>query len=86
MTTYLKDADWAEMNGLRAIYEQKGEKALSEALAKLTEQDPVRAAHVIGAFFPDELREAIRDAMAERGMTEEDLRELGAKLDGPAKH
>ena len=86
MTTYLKDADWAEINRLRAIYEQKGEKALSEALAKLTEQDPVRAAHVIGAFFPDELREAIRDAMAERGMTEEDLRELGAKLDGPAKH
>jgi hypothetical protein len=40
---------------------------------------------VIGALFPDMVREAIRDEMAEAGMTEEDLREMVRRLESPAR-
>jgi hypothetical protein len=42
----------------------------------------IRYAVVIGAFYPDMMRETIRDQMAEAGITEEDLRELIQKLEG----
>jgi hypothetical protein len=45
-------------------------------------KDPIRYVVVIGAFFPDMMRETIRDQMAEAGITEEDLRELIQKLEG----
>ena len=51
------------------------------ALKKLA-KDPIRYALVIGALFPDMMREMIRDQMAEAGVTEEDLRELIQKLEG----
>ena len=44
--------------------------------------DPVRYVRVIGAFYPDMIREEIKDSMAERGITEEDIRELIQKLEG----
>jgi hypothetical protein len=70
---HLTDADWGEINRLREIYEREGQEALSAALVKLVEQDPIRAAHVVGAFIPDQLRETIKDEMAKRGITEEDF-------------
>ena len=51
------------------------------ALKKLA-KDPIRFAAVIGALYPDMLREMIRDQMAEAGITEEDLRELIQKPEG----
>ena len=39
----------------------------------------------MGAFYQNEVREAIKDQMAEIGMTEEDLRELVRKLESPAR-
>jgi hypothetical protein len=39
----------------------------------------------MGAFFPDMVRETIKDHMAEIGMTEDDLRELIQKLEGSDK-
>jgi len=71
--THLTDADWGEIKRLRAIYEREGQEALSAALVNLVDQDPIRAAHVVGAFIPDQLREAIKDEMAKRGITEEDF-------------
>jgi len=44
-------------------------------------KDPIAYVRVIGAFFPDMVREQIRDVMAEQGMTKEDLRELIRKLE-----
>jgi hypothetical protein len=41
--------------------------------------------NVMAAFFPDMIREVIKDSMAERGMTEDDLRELIRKLESPAR-
>jgi hypothetical protein len=49
------------------------------------ESDPIRCSRIIGAFFPDMMREAIKDQMAEVGMTEEDLREMVRKLESPVR-
>ena len=75
-TAGLTDADWAEINRLKSHYETGGRNALSKALAELGETDPVRSIRVLSAFFPDTVREALRDSMAEQGITAEDLREL----------
>ena len=56
-------------------YETGGRKAIDLALKKLA-KDPVRFVVVIGALYPDMLRETIRDQMAEAGITEEDLRDI----------
>jgi len=72
----LTDADWAEINRLKSLYETGGRNALSKALAELGESDPVRSIHVLRAFFPETVREALSDSMAEQGITAEDLREL----------
>jgi hypothetical protein len=76
----LMDADWAEINKLRNAYKEGGRKAYAIALDKLA-KDPIRYAVVIGAFYPDMMREMIRDQMAEAGIIEEDLRELIQKLE-----
>ncbi|SIO55906.1 hypothetical protein SAMN05443247_08153 [Bradyrhizobium erythrophlei] len=80
----LTDADWAEINKLRRAYEEGGGKALSKAMEKLA-KDPLRFVTVVGAFFPDMMREAIRDTVAEIGMTEEDIREMVQRLESPAR-
>jgi len=38
---------------------------------------------VFGAFFPDKLREILKDKMAQVGITEEDLIDLDRKLQSP---
>ena len=82
-TSGLTDADWAEINKLSSAYEEGGRARLSKALDELTNGDPVRSVRILGAFFPDMIREVIKDAMAERGITEEELRELVRKLESP---
>jgi len=79
-TTGLTDADWAEINKLRNAHKNGGKKALADAWDQLA-KDPIRYAVVAGAFYPKMVREALRDQMAEAGMTEEDLRDLIRKLD-----
>jgi hypothetical protein len=80
----LTDADWAEINKLQRAYKSGGRVALNSAMTELA-KEPIKFATVIGAFFPDMLREAIKDSMAEAGMTEEDIRELVRKLESPAR-
>ena len=75
-TSGLKDADWVEINRLKSLYETGGRNALSKALAELGESDPVRSIRVLSAFFPETVREALTDSMAEQGLMAEDLREL----------
>jgi hypothetical protein len=80
----LSDADWAAINKLRRAQEDGGQNGLLKALDELG-NDPIRYMKVIGALFPDMVREAIRDEMAEAGITEEDLREMVRKLESPAR-
>jgi hypothetical protein len=82
-TSGLMDSDWSEINKIQRAY-NNGPEALSWALEELQKKDPMRVFKVIGAFFPDMLRETIKDKMAEDGMTKEDLRELIRSSESPA--
>lgn len=79
----LTDADWIEINRLKRVYESGGQKALSKALAEMG-SDPVRYMRVMAALFPNEVRNAIKDEMAELGLDENDIRELVRKMESPA--
>jgi hypothetical protein len=76
-TSRLTDADWAVINRLRRIHETEGKKAVREALRTLEPESYLRVA---AAFFPDKVREAIKDEMAEKGITAQDLKEMAEKL------
>jgi len=81
----LTAADWAEINRLKRLYETGGRNTLSNALAELGESDPVRSIRVLSAFFPETVRGALRDSMAEQGITAEELRELIRKHEGSTR-
>jgi hypothetical protein len=81
-TSLLTDADWAEINKLRRAYEIDGSVGLSKVLKKLA-SDPVRYVMVTGALFPDMIRNAIKDRMAEMGVTKDDLKEMARRLQPP---
>jgi hypothetical protein len=66
----LMDEDWAEINKLRKCHKNGGRKAVARALDQLA-KDPIRFVVVIGALYPDMMREMIRDYMAEAGISEE---------------
>jgi hypothetical protein len=76
-TSWLTDADWAVINWLRRIHESEGKKAVRKALRALEPESYLR---VVAAFFPDKVREAIKDEMAENGITEQDLSEMTQKF------
>ena len=82
-TSGLSDADWVEINKLRDAYRTGGQKALKDAWRELTD-DPIRTVRVYGAFFPDKLRNTIKDVMAAEGMTVEDLKEMIEKAKSAA--
>jgi hypothetical protein len=84
-TSHLTDADWTEINKLRRACEAGGKNAMSKAMKDLSEADPIRYIHVVAAYFPETVRETIRDAMAEKRMTEKDLQELIRKLERPTR-
>jgi hypothetical protein len=46
----------------------------------------VRALTVASAFFPDLIREVIKDQMAEHGVIVEDLREILRKPESPTRY
>jgi hypothetical protein len=80
-SSHLTDADWAEINKIKRAYESDGMKGLSKAVNELAAGDPIRYLHVLGAFFPEIVQEAVKDTMAEMGVTAEDLRELLEKTE-----
>jgi hypothetical protein len=83
-TSGLTDADWSEINKLQQAYKEGGKRALGKAMAALV-NDPIRYVAVVGAFFPDMIREAMKDAIAEAGLTESDLNEMARNLESPAR-
>jgi hypothetical protein len=78
-TSCLTDADWTNLNKMRHVYSEGGKEALKAAMLDLSESDLVSYTRVIGAYFPNELRNALKDAMAESGMTLDDLKEMNRK-------
>src|SRR5258707_415563 len=60
-SSLLTDADWAEINKLQRAYKDGGEKGLSKAMGELAKNDALRFVTVAAAFFPDMMREAIKD-------------------------
>jgi hypothetical protein len=71
----LTDADWIEINKVRRAYERGGWDAFWSELETLGD-DLIVKIKVVGAFFPDAIREAIEDELAESGLALEDLREF----------
>ena len=78
-TAKLSESDWAEIRKLEQAWEIGGSKGLSTALDRLA-QDQVIYLRIMVVYFPELIREAIRDEMAARGMTDEDVRDLINKL------
>jgi hypothetical protein len=79
----LTDDNWSEVGKLQQAYKTGGERALKKAMDVLLDKDPVRFIVVVGAFFPNVVREAMKDAMAEAGITDEDLQDLERELESP---
>ena len=82
VTSGLIVAVWSSIFELKRVYETEGVEAYSKLIEDLTIFDPVRAVRAMGAFFPDDVRETLKDVMAERGMTREDLEEIIKKARG----
>ena len=84
-SSLLTDADWAELNALWRVYEARGSRAGRLALEELRLANPDRFARIAAALFPDRVREALKDEMAEAGLTMEDIREMLRKAESPAR-
>ncbi len=72
-TEAFTDSDWAELNKLKRAYESGGQKALSAALVALAETNVHCYFNIMDAIKPGSVREALKDAMAELGVTRQDL-------------
>jgi hypothetical protein len=79
----LTDSDWAEIEKLKCAYDSGGEKGLSKAVDKLEAKDIIQFITVVGAFYPDRVKEIIKNEMAEGSLASDDLRELLRKLESP---
>ena len=71
----LTDADWIGINKVRRAYERGGWDGFWSEFETLGD-DLILQITVAGAFFPDAIREAIEDELAESGLALEDLREF----------
>jgi hypothetical protein len=59
----LSDADWAEIGRLQRVYSLGGQRSLWEALDELLASDRVRAAGVLRALSPPEIRDTIDEEL-----------------------
>jgi hypothetical protein len=80
----LTDADWLELNKLRTAFETGGQEALQRAYRELG-KDPVRYIRVMSAIYPNEVQASIKDAVAKRGLTEQDILGGVRKRECPAR-
>ena len=78
----LTDDDQADIQTLKQLYESSGRDAVLKALGELGASDPVRSIRILHALFPKTVREALKDSLAEEGITEDDLKGLILKHTG----
>ena len=76
----LTDADWAAVNRVNRACELGGATAFWEELEKL--DDVPLQLRVLGAFFPELVREVIDEEMTEHGLTADDW-EAERKAESP---
>jgi len=79
----LTDADWAVIN---AILKEQGrsQKALEHAFMKLAVENPECYSRLLAAN-PAKVREALRNANAELGFEDDDIREMIRDNESPSK-
>jgi hypothetical protein len=73
-TSGLTDSDWAAIDRVNRACELGGVAAFWDELEKL--EDVSQQLRVVGAFFPELIREVIEEEMTEHGLTVEHLREM----------
>jgi hypothetical protein len=78
-SSLLSDADWAAINALRRIAEQGGKRAFLKACEKLAVDEPIRYATILAAMHPNKFHAKALDAMAELGVTLDDLSAMTQK-------
>src|SRR5262245_18571720 len=83
-TSDLDDGDWAVINRLKGTYETDGQEAFCAEIQKLYD-DPVRHVKALCAFFPTEMTEALKDGLAEAGITPDEAREMLRKANRKAE-
>ena len=77
----LTDADWAAVNRVNRACELGGAVAFWKELEKF--DDVPLQLRVLGAFFPELVREVIEEEMTEHGLTADDWQEAGRKAESP---
>jgi hypothetical protein len=80
----LTDADWVEINKLRLAFETGSQEALQRAYRELG-RDPVQYIRVMSAIYPNEVRASIKEAMAKRGLTKQDILNAVRRRENPAR-
>jgi len=80
----LTDADWTGINKVMRACQAGGFDIFWDEIDKLV--DPVLRIRVAKAFFPDLIREALKDEMAEQGITHEDLKVFLTRRKTPAAY
>ena len=70
----LTDPDWTVINEIMRACEVGGFNVFWDEIDRLV--DPILQIRVAKAFFPDLIREALKDEMAEQGITHDDLKEF----------
>ena len=73
--TDLTDAHWPSIDRLKRAYEARGMNGFWDELERLS-GDFVFQITIASAFFPAQIREALKGVMADYGLTMEDLREI----------
>jgi hypothetical protein len=82
-TTDLTEAHCESIDRIKDAYEARGMDGFWDVLEMLGNDDFVFEITIASAFFPTQIREALKDVMTEYGFTMEDLREILRKADGP---
>ena len=75
-TTGLTDAHWDSIDRVKHAYEARGMDGFWNTLEMLGDGDLVFQITIASAFFPAQIREALKDVMIEYHLTTEDLREI----------
>jgi hypothetical protein len=77
-TSGFTEADWAAIDRVNRACELGGAAAFWLELEKL--DDVALQLRVMGAFFPDLMRQVVEEQVAKRGLTVKDLRKLIRKV------